>query len=356
MPGLFIASTAPRAGKNLMCFALGLMLQKAGLSPGYMKPLGQSLKRSEEGNGDVDAFMVREILGLNDPPELITPVMMPEDWRALSLTDDRHRTELLKKVRSGYAKLRHKRKSMLVSGTGAFPSAGRFCGLDGLTLVKELGLKVLLVERYSLGVNYDALLCLRDSLGENLLGLMLNDVPDKAARDVKDLLVPYLEERGIPVMGCVPRAPALNAIRVADLAYGLSGRVVAGNAQARRSVQSFLIGTMQMDSFMSHLRSRKNCATIMGGDRTDLQLAALHSKCPCLILTGNLLPNEIIRTRAETLGVPLVVVQDDSYVVARKMEQILSGQKLRDLAQIRLGASLVSSSIDFDKLRRAWGI
>ena len=55
--------------------------------------------------------------------------------------------------------------------------------------------------------------------------------------------------------------------------------------------------------------------------------------------------------RAEVLGIPLIVVRDDTYTVARKMEAILSRCKLRDAAKIEHGAGLITSLLDFDHLR-----
>jgi hypothetical protein len=68
-------------------------------------------------------------------------------------------------------------------------------------------------------------------------------------------------------------------------------------------------------------------------------------------MTGNLYPNDIIMTRAEVLGIPLIVVRDDTYTVARKMEVILSRSKLRDAIKIRHGGDLVASLLDFDHIK-----
>jgi len=111
-------------------------------------------------------------------------------------------------------------------------------------------------------------------------------------------------------------------------------------------VGDFLIGTMQVDNFMMHLRRREGCAVIVGGDRSDLQLAALYANSPCIILTGNIAPSELIRAKAEAVGVTLVVVKEDTYSVARVMARILKSKKIRDLNQIRLALSLVENALD----------
>ncbi len=160
----------------------------------------------------------------------------------------------------------------------------------------------------------------------------------------------------MPVLGIVPNDPLLNAIKVSELAHRLGGRMVSGTARASRIVDGFLIGTMQVENFMAHFRRHANCATIVGGDRTDLQLVALEGQCPCLVLTGNIPPDEIIRARSEALGVPVVVVREDTYTVARKMEEILNSQKLRELVKIRRGADLVAHALDLARLTAQLGI
>lgn len=321
------------------------MLQRAGKTVGYMKPLGRIPQKKDELLGDADALVVQEVLGQNAPADVLSPLMLPQNLHSLSMQEQADGSAL-HRIASSYAELAAGKDFTLVSGTGAFPWAGRFAGADGLSVVRELQLKVLLIERYNSGINHDTLLLLKDTLGPALLGLVINDVPEQELRDVELFLAPWLHSRGIDVHGIIPHEPGLLSMRVADLAYGLNGRVVAGNAQAARMVNGFIIGTMQVESFMLHLRKKADCAVIVGGDRSDLQLAALYAGSPCIILTGNITPSELIRSRAESMGVTLIVVQEDSYTTARIMAHILKSKKLRDLSQIRLANSLVEQNID----------
>lgn len=77
---------------------------------------------------------------------------------------------------------------------------------------------------------------------------------------------------------------------------------------------------------------------------------ALEGNCPCLILTGNLYPNDIILTRSEVLEIPVIVVRDDTYAVAKKMEAIQESYKLRDMIKINHGAELVNSELDYEHI------
>ena len=53
-------------------------------------------------------------------------------------------------------------------------------------------------------------------------------------------------------------------------------------------------------------------AVVTGGDRTELQMAALETSTHCLILTGRIPPKEIIIERAESLEIPVLSVDTDT--------------------------------------------
>lgn len=355
MPGLYIGSTQPKAGKTLCVCSMGVLLQKRGCKIGYMKPVGHNLKIVEAGSGDADALVVQEVLGLDAAPDVLTPVLRPDSWSTLSLTP--RRQELagsLELVRKSYAAVGKGKDLTLVSGSGMFPSAGQFAGVNGPTLVNELDLKVLLIESCDDSINFDAILFAKHLLGDRLLGVILNKLNEKNIPLAFKWMAPYLESYGVSVLGMIPYERELNVIRSMNLAYELGGRIVAGNSSASSTgITGFLIGAMQVDSFMMHLRAKSACAVVVGGDRTDLQLAALCQKGHCLVLTGNIGPHELVRSRAEKQGVPIIVVKEDTYVVARRIARVLEGQKFSDLEQINRGIRLFDSSIDLDLLLAA---
>jgi len=348
MTGLFIGSTGGSAGKSLLSVALGVLLQKRGFSVGFMKPVGQYPRQEAERLGDADALIIQEALGQHVQADDLTPAMLPSSLHALSILAD---DSAFSRIKEAYARISEGKNVTLVCGTGRFPSAGTCFNADGLRLTRELGLKTILIERFRGAVEYDALLALRQHLGDSLLGVVLNDVPEKNHRDIDNLLRPYLESCRVPVLGVIPPEPGLTAMRISELARMLSGVIVAGNAKTANFVEGYIIGTMQVDNFMTFLRTRKKSdAVIVGGDRADLQIAALHSGCCCLVLTGNISPCELVRALAEEKGAPLISVRPDTFTVARSMEGIIRNKKMRDLKQLRLAIDLVTGSLDLGRI------
>ena len=351
--GLYIGATKPFSGKNMLAVGIGLRLQKEGLTPGYMKPVGALPTEKNSILGDEDAFFVQDILALDHPADMVTPILVTQDFKMRAFSDQPAGD--LGLIKSAYASLQAEHDVMLVGGSGHMHS-GKYFGMDGFRLAHELDLKVIVIDRLSPTVNYDLLMAYKERLGERLIGVVLNDVPPSFTSEVNSLILPFLEKNGIPVLGVIPHDPLMSSIRAKDLAESLGGRLITAQSKATGMVESFLIGTMQVENFMTYFRRHQNAAVIVGGDRADVQLVAIEGDCPCLVLTGNLFPNDIILSRAETLNVPIIMVRDDTYSVALKMEQILNRHKLRDIIKVRQTAELINSTLNFNLLRQGLGM
>ncbi len=371
MPGLYIGSTSGYSGKNTITVGLGQAFRQAGLSIGYMKPVGAMPVETPAGLADEDALFVRGALGLEaDPahtPQAMTPVVVTHDFkmdafagRLPGIAGGGGGGGLMAQVQAAYQTLSAGRDIMLVAGSGSMYS-GKYSGLDAVSLVKTLGadggtFKAVVIDRFEKELNYDLLLMLSEQLGAGLAGVVLNDVPPPFLEEVAGHLAPFLESRGIPVLGILPRDPLMGSITVGDLAARLGGKVISAHHRTDRVVSQFLIGTMQVENFMLHFRKKKNAAVIVGGDRSDVQLVALEGDCPCLVLTGNLYPNDVILTRSEVLETSIIIVREDTFTVAKKMENLLTRHKMRDAVKVRQGAELVAKHLRLDALRASLGI
>ncbi|BBD08894.1 phosphotransacetylase family protein [Desulfovibrio ferrophilus] len=353
MAGIYIGSTSGFSGKNMVVMGLGLKLQKDSVSVGYMKPVGAMPAEIEGTAWDEDAYFVQDVLGLKNDAEALTPVLVTQDFKVKAFSGQCG--DLMGDIKAAYEKVSAGHDVTLVAGSGSMYS-GKYCNVDGVSVAKELGLKVIIIDRFQEELKYDYLMVMKEALGENLVGVILNDIPPSFMDEVETMLRPCLERMGVRVLGVIPKDPLMGAIKVSDLAERLGGKVISAHNKADKVVENFLIGTMQVENFMTHFRKNKNSAVIVGGDRSDVQLVALEGNCPCLVLTGNLYPNDIILTRSEVLEVPIVIVRDDTYSVAKKMETILSRHKLRDVIKIRQGAQLVSANIDYEFIKKSIGI
>lgn len=351
--GVYIGATHAYSGKNMLSVGLGLRLRKEGVNVGYMKPVGVIPAEKDGVTVDEDALFVQEVLGLDQPHHLVTPVLVTQDFRMRAFAGQI--TDHMPEIKDAYATLAKERDLMLVCGA-RYITAGKYCRLDGIRMVRELDLKAIIIDRLQHEVNFDELITIKEQLGDHMIGTVLNDVPFSFMAEIESVIRPYLERNGIPVLGIIPRDPLMGSIRAHELAEGLGGRLVASQGRADGMVENFLIGTMQVENFMTYFRRNPNAAVIVGGDRADVQLVAIEGNCPCLVLTGNLFPNDIILSRADTLNVPIVMVRQDTYTVAKKMEKLLSRHKMRDVMKIRQGEQLISNNLDFGAIRQELGV
>ncbi|WP_419785715.1 phosphotransacetylase family protein [Pseudodesulfovibrio sp.] len=353
MAGLYIGSTTGYSGKNMIIMGLGLKFQKEGYNVGYMKPVGAMPMEIDGKLGDEDAAFVQDVLGLEADPEQVTPVVVTQDFKVKAFTGNVD--GLLDKIVEGYAAISEDKDVTLVAGSGSMYS-GKYCDTDAISVVKKLGIKTIVIDRFQKELKYDYLMVMKEQLGDLLAGVILNDIPPQFMDEISQLLGPALEKKGVRVLGVIPHDPLMGAIKVRDLADRLGGKIISAHNKSERVVESFLIGTMQVENFMTHFRKKKNSAIIVGGDRSDVQLVALEGDCPCLVLTGNLYPNDIILTRSEVLETPIIMVREDTFTVAKKMDDILSRHKLRDAIKIKQGAELVADNIDFQLLKKELGL
>lgn len=221
MVGIYVGATSGYSGKNMIAMGIGLKLQKEGYRVGYMKPVGALPQERNGVLGDADAFFVQDILGLKDDPGLVTPVVVDHDFKMRAFTGKCE--NLLPKIKAAYEALGKDKDVMIVAGSGSMYS-GKYCGVDGISVIKSLGIKAIIIDRYVKELNYDYLMAMKELLGDQLLGVLLNDIPPAFKDELDTLLHPFLESKGIKVLGKIPSDPLMGAIKVADLADRLGER------------------------------------------------------------------------------------------------------------------------------------
>jgi BioD-like phosphotransacetylase family protein len=227
---------------------------------------------------------------------------------------------------------------------------GSAFGLSGIRLIKMLGAHALFVEKYAQDYSIDYLLGMKDIVGPAMIGVFFNRVADRYLEEVRDPVALFLARQALGVYGALPRDRVLGSVGIQALVTYLNGHAVCGKDKLDALVEGFLVGGMQVDRFITYMLKRPSSAVIVGGDRTDIQLVAIENGASCLILSGNLYPNQTITARAEAKGVPVVVVGDDTFTVAKKVESIPGNLSLEDRKKINHGIRLVSEHFDFEKL------
>ena len=117
---------------------------------------------------------------------------------------------------------------------------------------------------------------------------------------------------------------------MAEIVDALGGTVLSAEDHLDDRVETFMVGAMGQDKALRFFRRKARKAVITGGDRADVQLAALETNTSALVLTGNFPPSSIVLARAEELGVPMVLVDMDTLTAVEHMEQLLGRVRLHE--------------------------
>ncbi len=337
---LLIGSTTAYSGKSAVALGLGLMLKARGLPVSYAKPLGTCPDRTEAPR-DEDCLLMSEYL---DVPAIAPLVFLDRSSvrRRLSGEDTTDYRSKLAQYLAVAGPL------CLIEGAGT-PQEGAVFGLTLQVLAEQLPARVLLVCRYQTDLVIDEMLILQSQLGNRLLGVLFNDVPAEQYLDLKTVLVPFLERQGIAVFGVLPADTLLKSLSVAELVTALGAEVLCCRDRLDTTVESFNIGAMSVNAALKYFLTTANKAVITGGDRTDLQLAALETSTSCLVLTGHLPPTAMALARAEALEVPVLSVGYDTLATVEIIERTFGQVRFREPHKVERIQALLASHFDLER-------
>jgi len=353
MISLYVGSTSGYTGKTLVTMGLGHKFRKDGLRVGYIKPVGILPIKVDDTLTDHDAWRIYRALGMKDPISEICPVVLTQELEVKSYHKDVK--GLLSRIVKSHRQLSQDKDIMLIGGYGSIYT-GSFLGVQGLDVIKRLNAKVVIVVKYEGEYVVDYILQAKKDLKDRFLGVILNKVTPEHNQSAADNAVPFLNRKNVDILGIIPHDPVVGSITVEELNEMLGGKVLSGHERLDNLIEHFLIGAMQVDKAIEYFEKTRNNAVIVGGDRADIQLSAMESGSKCLILTGELYPSEIILSRAEQKNVPILVVREDTYSVAKKLEKLSVRLRLRDKAKVEKGMNLVTENISFSLLYKKLGI
>lgn len=355
MVTLYITSTTPYAGKSALCVGLGRRFQKDGYRIGYMRPLTTAKTCIGECVVDEEASSMQQILGLSDSPSAIWPVSL--DSVAVEGILRGEERDYVATVKSAFAEVSRDKDIVILEG-GSRSSQGLAIDLSADRIAEMVDAKVLVVAKYDAPavVVLDDLLADKARLGKRMLGVVLNGVERNRLDYVRQLVVPFLAQRGIPTFATLPMERVFSAVSIRELADALQGDIICRPDLAAELVENLMVGAMSVDTALTYFRHKLNKAVITGGDRPDIQLAALETSTKCLILTGNLRPNPLIINRAEESGVAILMSKHDTITTVQIAEQTMSRTRFHQEKKVERFQRMLADNMDFDMLYQSLGL
>lgn len=351
MATLYVASTETFVGKSAICAALLDQFQQRGHSVGYMKPVSVSVTQTEDGAIDADAQLMRELFNLSVEPKYVAPVLATTGLLEQVLRGER--ADFRDTLLEAYQHVGAGNAMVVLEGANTW-AEGALLGLSADQVSDILDAPVLLVNRYRTTASVDIIMAVQRYLGDRLLGVVLNQVYDSQVDYVKQTVVPFLEKANIQVYGIIPRDAQIEAPTVADVVDQIDAEVV-GEGDHARLVENLSVGAMSADAALTFFRRKPNKAVITGGDRGDLQLAALETSTSCLILTGNLRPPRAILDRAQQRNVTVVMTPNDTLTTVHQLENIIGQVRFSSGKRERFN-KLAAQNIDIERLSQAVGL
>lgn len=345
---LVIGSLEAYSGKSAAMIGVTDQLRQKGLDIGYGKPISGDSSDAEAEDEDV-SFLAQT---LNLSSDRILPTILHLEGgdairkrlRGLDTTDYLAQLTQVAAQQSG--------DLIILEGAGTLED-GRLFGLSIAEMASAIDASVLLVARYHSLQVLDGLLAAKLRLGDRLLGVILNDVGVNDLMTIDSEVKPFLESKGIQVFGTLPSSTLLRSVTVAELAQQLKAEVLCRSDRLDLLVESLVIGAMNVSSALRYFRKRHNKAVVTGGDREDLQLAALETSTQCLILTGHLAPTDRILRRAEEMEVPILSVDLDTLTTVEIVEQSFNQVRLHEPVKVHCVREMYAAHLNCDRLLAA---
>ncbi len=353
MQTIIVASTRRYSGKTGVCVALVAELSRRGLDVGYFKPYGGMPAEVDGVMTDRDAAFINAWLKRPSPADAVCPVV-----RSRAFVDDLLEGRAVagpSDVASAFARVAEGRDVVVVEAPSDLEQ-GAAAGVSAAEVLDSLGGRVLLVENTTSAEPPDRILRAAALFGDRLAGVVHNRVADQEHAFVESHVMPFLSKRGIVSFGILPHDPLLSSVTVREIMDELGGTVLCGDDHLDDLVESFMVGAMGQEKALRFFRRKAHKAVVTGGDRADVQMAALETSTSLLVLTGNMSPSPAVMGRACGLGVPMILVDSDTLTAVERLDLLFGHVRLHGPGKTERMRLMFTHAVSVEALLAALGV
>jgi phosphate acetyltransferase len=363
---LLVVPTAAGAGLARTCLGLVRALDRRGVNVAFVKPVAQP---RPDGGPDRSIALAVATSALR-PPDPLSTAHLEQQLGSGGLD------AVLEKIVAAWQPVYDRSDVVVVEGLSQGP-AKLYAGGLNQALAKAVDADVLLVASWppaglvsgedradgaaELGSAGDAVKHLAESLaitasgywsGEHarVIGCVVNGVP---ARDPSSAaqLGETLTQHGLRLIAAVPHRPELTWLRVGDLVRELGPRVLSEGDLSRR-IKEVAVFAQGVPGGLRVLTEGRLVA--VPGDRHDVVMAAClaalsGTRLAALLLTAGTEPDprvwELTQAACAT-GLPVLVVDDNSYETATRVHDLDPGLPIDDLERIEGVVENIADAMD----------
>lgn len=223
-------------------------------------------------------------------------------------------------------------------------------GADLAGLAMDLNAAVVVAVRSADAAAMKSLAELGGALQGRLLGAVAMAVPPSLAGQARAALA----AGPVPLLGIIPEDATLYAPSVLEIADALDAEVVLGEPDESQIIEHLMIGSITTDPGQPYYaRPRSRRAVITRSDKTDLQLAAMHTDIDCLILTGGVDPSPYTIDRAADGEIIVLLTKADTRGAVTLLENIFLSTRFSSEAKLERMQALLEEQLDWEPVRRA---
>lgn len=350
MVNLLIAAKE-KAGKTTLCAGIGRKLLSQDKKVGYFSPV--RLSENSNTNNYKDSSFIKEVLELEESPDLLSPVYLSSRELWQSLTDNPE--DFVKKVKKNHASISRGKDVVLMEGLGGL-ATDNVSTLACYKITEALDAKVIILLRYAATLTPSDIARVAEELGQRLLGIIINFVPESKIEALKPNITAAFQKTGIKILGLLPEVRNLLGISVKELAEALGGDILTCYDDTDEIVENIMLGAMTLDSGIDYFSRKKDKAAIIRGERADMQLAALQTPTKCLVLTNNTKPLVTVISEAESKHVPLMVVSKDTSGTVGDIERAFANSAFNSPKKLKKLEEILDKYLDFKSIYSALGL
>lgn len=341
---LLIASSEPFTGKSATILGIAHQIKEKGIKLGYGKPIGTCFEPTDDLQDEQDLQFISQTLGLAKE-QIKSPFLLLNEKTITDYltTPINYQEQIVDYCNSITAEL------VLLEGAGDL-TQGNLFQLSTPEIAEKVNASVLLVVKYNPILIVDQILSAKNKLGDHLIGVLVNTVPVEQLETMENVIKPFCKAKGIDILGMLPSNRLLQSVSVRELVSQLKAHVLCREDRLDLMVESLTVGAMNVNSALEYFRQCQNMAVVTGGDRTDLQLAALESSTNCLILTGHTPPQQLILARAEDLEIPILTVDFDTLTTVEIVDKAFGTVRLHESIKVECMQNLIEEHFQVDKL------
>jgi len=350
---LIIASLEAYSGKSATILGVAHQLQTRGIALSYAKPVGSDFYRQPNQTTEDDVAFMAEALELSD--QKIGTALVNLTRSSIEQTLQTNSPQDYTQALQDYIEQFQDSELILIEAPPSLTQGSLF-NLSIEQMASTLDAPVLLVVRYQSLLVVDQILAAQKRLGNCLLGVVINDVPPQGETEMTTVVQPFLEKQNIPLLGMLPHNALLHSVSVRELAQALEAKVLCRSDRLDLMVEQLTIGAMNVNSALKYFRKGQHLAVVTGGDRSDLQLAALETSAHCLILTGHVPPQDYILSRAESLEIPILAVEFDTLTTVEIAQRTFQQVRIQEPIKVKYIQDLMAQHFDTERLMNQLGL